>query len=121
MWLIGCQLVGEVLVRLADAPLPGPVVGMVVLLVLLRVRRSGDDATVVRAADGLLRHLQLLFVPAGVGVVVYLGTLRDHAVPVAAALLVSWLAGLVVVGWATVLLERVGAGRAEADLAVRGR
>jgi len=110
-WLLACQLVGEVLVRLTDAPVPGPVVGMVVLFVLLRTRGSGDDATVVRAADGLLRHLQLFFVPAGVGVVVYLARIRDDAVPIVAALLVSWGAGLAVVGWTTTLLERVGSRR----------
>ena len=110
-WLLGCQLVGEVLVRLTDAPVPGPVVGMVVLFVLLQVRRAGDDATVVRAATGLLRHLQLLFVPAGVGVVVYLGTIRDQALPLLAGLVVSWALGLAVVGWTTVALERIGARR----------
>ncbi|MGZ4464344.1 MAG: CidA/LrgA family protein [Nocardioides sp.] len=110
-WLLGCQLVGEVLVRLTGVPLPGPVVGMVLLFVLLRVRRVGDDATVVRAADGLLRHLQLLFVPAGVGVVAYATTIRDHALPLVVALVVSWLLGLAVVGWTTVALERLGARR----------
>ncbi len=107
-WLLGCQLVGEVIVRLTDAPVPGPVVGMVVLFLLLRVRRSGDEATVVRAADGLLRHLQLLFVPAGVGVVVYLATIRDNALPFAVALLGAWLVGLAVVAHSTLLLERIG-------------
>lgn len=114
MWLIGCQLVGEVLVRLLDLPVPGPVVGMVALFVLLQLRRSGDDATVVRAADGLLEHLQLFFIPAGVGVVVYLGTVRDDAVPIVGAMLASWLVGLVVVAGLTVGLERVlakGPGR----------
>lgn len=110
-WLLGCQLVGEVLVRATDAPVPGPVVGMVLLFVLLQVRRAGDDATVVRAADGLLRHLQLLFVPAGVGIVVYLGTIRDHAVPIVVALLVSWLLGLAAVAWSTVALGRLAARR----------
>lgn len=110
-WLLGCQLVGEVLVRLTDAPIPGPVVGMVVLFVLLQVRRADDDATVVRAAHGLLRHLQLLFVPAGVGVVVYLSAIRHDAALIAVALVVSWVAGLAVVGWSTVLLERLGARR----------
>lgn len=107
-WLLGCQLVGELVVRLTDAPVPGPVVGMIVLFGLLRLRRSGDDATVVRAADGVLKHLQLLFVPAGVGVVVYLGTIRDHLLPIVVAVVGSWLAGLVVVGWTTQLLERIG-------------
>ena len=106
MWLLGCQLVGEVLVRLTGLPVPGPVVGMAVLLVLLQVRRAGDDATVVRAADGLLRHLQLLFVPAGVGVVAYVAVLREDALPITVAMLGSWLAGLLVVGWTARLLTR---------------
>jgi putative effector of murein hydrolase LrgA (UPF0299 family) len=110
-WLLACQLAGEVLVRLTDAPVPGPVVGMVLLFALLRVRRTGEDASVVRAADGLLRHLQLLFVPAGVGIVVYLATIRHDALPIAVALVGSWATGLAVVGWTTVLLERALARR----------
>lgn len=107
MWLIGCQLVGEVVVRALDVPVPGPIVGMVVLFVLLQLRRSGDEATVVRAADGLLEHLQLFFIPAGVGVVVYLAAIRDDAVPIVGAMLISWLVGLVVVAGLTVGLERL--------------
>jgi len=107
MWLIGCQLAGEVIVRLADVSVPGPVVGMLVLFVLLQLRRSGDDATVVRAADGLLKHLQLLFIPAGVGVIVYLDTIRDNAVPIVGAMLVSWFLGLALVAWTVVALERL--------------
>ena len=107
MWLIGCQLVGEVIVRSTDMPIPGPVVGMVVLFVLLQLRRSGDDATVVRAADGLLEHLQLLFIPAGVGVIVYLDTIRDNAVPILGGMLVSWFVGLALVAWTVVALERL--------------
>ncbi|GGO72660.1 CidA/LrgA family protein [Nocardioides deserti] len=109
-WLVVCQLVGEVLVHLTDAPLPGPVVGMVVLLLALEVRRrrghDTDRDPAVRAADGLLRHLQLLFVPAGVGVVAYLGAIRDDAVPIVVAVAGSWVLGIVVIGWTTRLLER---------------
>jgi len=107
MWLMACQLVGEVVVRLLDVPVPGPVVGMAVLFVLLQLRRSGDDATVVRAADGLLKHLQLLFIPAGVGVIVYLDAIRDNAAPIVGAMLVSWFLGLALVAWTVVALERL--------------
>lgn len=107
MWLMACQLIGEVIVRLLDVPVPGPVVGIVVLFGLLQLRRSGDEATVVRAADGLLQHLQLLFIPAGVGVIVYLDAIRDNAVPIAGAMLVSWFVGLAVVAWTVVALERL--------------
>lgn len=95
--LLTCQLAGEVLVTLIDLPLPGPVVGFALLFVLLQLRAVADDGAVVSAGDGLLTHLQLLFVPAGVGVVVYLGLLRDEAVPLAVGLVGSWLAGLLVV------------------------
>lgn len=65
----------------------------------------------VRAADGLLRHLQLLFVPAGVGVVAYVSTIRQDALTIAVAVVVAWFAGLAVVGWGTTLLERLGQPR----------
>ena len=104
--LLGCQLVGEFVVRLLDLPVPGPVAGMVVLLVLLQVREPGPDDGVVKVADGLLKHLQLLFVPAGVGVVQYLSVIGASAVPLVVGLLVSWFAALVTtVAVALVLLR----------------
>ncbi|WP_109510182.1 CidA/LrgA family protein [Nocardioides speluncae] len=106
LWLLACQLAGEVVVRALDLQLPGPVVGMALLFVLLRWRRPSDESPTIRAADALLRHLQLLFVPAGVGVVTYLTLLREDALPIAAGLLVSWLAGLVTVAGLVVLLRR---------------
>lgn len=105
-WLLGCQLVGEVVVRSTGLPVPGPVVGMVVLLAVLQVRRPAPDHAVPRTADAVLRHLQLLFVPAGAGVVAYLALIRADAVPILVALAGSWLLGLAVVGWSVTLLAR---------------
>lgn len=105
-WLLGCQVVGEVVVRLTGLPVPGPVVGMALLFVVLTVRRPAAGAGVFTAADALLRHLQLLFVPAGVGVVAYLAVLRADAVPVLGALVGSWLIGLVVAGGLVELMAR---------------
>lgn len=118
-WLVGFQLLGELVVRLGDLPVPGPVVGMLLLFVFLRLRRYDDEASVVRAGSALLRHLQLFFVPAGVGVVAYLGVLGRDAVPIAVAMLGSWLLGLVVVGWTAVGLERL-LGRPRDDLPAGG-
>jgi len=107
LWLLGCQLVGEVVVRLLDVTVPGPVVGMVLLLAVLRVRHLDDEHPVVVTGTRLLDHLQLLFVPAGVGVVAYAALLRDHAAGLTLALVGSWLAGLlVVVGTITLLARR---------------
>lgn len=106
-WLVAFQVLGEVVVRVLDVTVPGPVAGMLLLFVFLRLRRYGDDGAIVRAGTALLRHLQLFFVPAGVGIVVYLAVLRDHALPIASAVLGSWLLGLVVVAWTAVGLERL--------------
>lgn len=107
--LLLCQLVGDFTVRTLGIPIPGPVVGMVLLLIYLQVRRPGPAAGVVRAADLLLRHLQLLFIPAGAGVVVYLSLLAQSWLPVIGGLVFSWLAVMVVtagVGVGTLRLEQ---------------
>jgi putative effector of murein hydrolase LrgA (UPF0299 family) len=77
--LLVCQLAGEAVVRLASLPIPGPVVGMILLFVLLLTRKSVAPA-LGDTADGLLRHLSLLFVPAGVGVVQHLDRLGADGV-----------------------------------------
>ncbi|MCX6400315.1 MAG: CidA/LrgA family protein [Propionibacteriales bacterium] len=106
-WLVAFQLLGELVARVADLPVPGPVVGMLLLFCFLRLRRYDDAGSIVRAGSALLRHLQLFFVPAGVGVVVYLGLIGREALPIGVAMLGSWLLGLAVVGWTAVALERL--------------
>lgn len=100
--LLVCQLAGEVVSRGFGLPVPGPVLGLVLLVIGLGVwGRGRDDAAVAssavaRVSNGLLAHLALLFVPAGVGVVEYGGLLKAEALPLAAALLGSTAITLVV-------------------------
>ncbi len=103
--LVLCQFAGEVLARGLDLPLPGPVVGLLILLGLL-VWRGGPDQAMRDTSGGLLRHLSLLFVPAGVGVVTQLDALRDDWLAIAGALLVSTALALVVTGWVMQRLSR---------------
>jgi holin-like protein len=93
--LLLCQLAGEFVVTALGAPVPGPVVGMVILFIALRIRRPTSRSSVVKAADGLLGHLQLLFIPAGAGVVAYLPLLGDAWLPIVGGLVIAWLAALV--------------------------
>ncbi len=93
--LLACQLLGEALVRLVDLPVPGPVLGLVFLLVLLALRRSVPK-DLETTAGGLLKHLSLLFVPAGVGVLQHLARIQAEWLAIAAALLVSSVATIVV-------------------------
>lgn len=87
-------------------PVPGPVIGMAVLLLVLVVRRTPEDSPVHAAADALLPHLQLMFVPAGVGLVAYGAVLREDGPAIAVALVGSWLLALAAVGWTAQLLTR---------------
>ena len=107
LWLLGCQLVGTAIVDVTGIPLPGPVLGMLLLFIVLVVRRrGGEDDPIIQVGDYFLSHLQLFFIPAGVGVIVYLAIIREAALPIAVALLGSWLLGLVTVGWVLSLFLR---------------
>lgn len=108
--LFVCQLVGEVVVRTLDLSLPGPILGMVLLLVVLQVRRPHAKSGLVRAPSTLLKYLPLLYVPAGVGVIAHLSRLRADALPIVGGLLVSWAAALVATaGVAALTLRLTGA------------
>lgn len=86
--LLGCQLVGELFARVARLPLPGPVAGAVLLLLILRIRPDLADR-IRPVGNALLAHLSLLFVPAGTGVLVHFGRVRAEWIPIAAVLLLS--------------------------------
>ncbi len=93
--LLVYQLVGEVVVVALQLPIPGPVIGMAMLFVTLIVRGAVTD-DLRETAGGLLRHLSLLFVPAGVGVMAHLGRLSDEWWPIAVSLVVSTLVTIAV-------------------------
>ena len=79
------QLVGEVAVRYFGWPVPGPVVGMLLLFLTLLVRKA-EGRGLSAAANGVLNHLPLLFVPAGVGVITHFETIADDWVPMLLAI-----------------------------------
>ena len=107
--LLACQLLGEVVVRWASLPVPGPVVGLALLLVALALRPTWVDA-IKPTAQGLLQHLSLLFVPAGVGVMQHLQRLGNEALAIGVALVVSTFVGLAVSAWVMIwLMRRQGA------------
>jgi holin-like protein len=82
------QLIGEVLSFGLRAPIPGPVFGMSLLVGYLLLR-PGEAETLRPTAQELLRHLSLLFVPAGVGVMLYLDTVKKEWLPISLSLIAS--------------------------------
>jgi len=97
MVLLLCQLAGTIIQQASGLPVPGPVLGLVMLLVYL-IRTGGPSPHLRDTANGFLKNLGLLFVPAGVGVVTELKELRDNALAISMGIVVSTLLGLVVTG-----------------------
>ncbi|MBI4997332.1 MAG: CidA/LrgA family protein [Rhodocyclales bacterium] len=104
------QLVGEVLVQFFALPVPGPVIGMALLFTAL-VIRDGVPDKLRTTANNLLQHLSLLFVPAGVGVMVHFARLGDEWPAIVAALLVSTFVTLGVTGLVLCAFLKRGKGQ----------
>jgi len=100
------QLLGEVVARGLDLPVPGPVLGMLFLFLTL-AWRGGPGSDLQGTSQGLLQHLSLLFVPAGTGIMVHLHRVGDEWLPLLLSLLVSTVATLVV----TALVMKLTMGR----------
>ena len=86
--LLVYQLVGEVLVQFFALPVPGPVLGMFLLFLSLWVKRSIPEE-LHTTANTILQHLSLLFVPAGVGVMVHFARVSGEVVPIVVSILAS--------------------------------
>ena len=83
-----CQLLGELFVTVLGLPFPGPVGGMVLLFVGLLVR-GGIPDDLGASADALIGNLSLLFVPAGVGVMLHARLIGHDWLPISVALVLS--------------------------------
>jgi holin-like protein len=82
------QGLGELITHFLLPLIPGPVIGLILLLGFLALRKS-VNASLDEVAIAFSRHFGLLFVPAAVGVVMFWPHLRAHAVAIAAALVLS--------------------------------
>ncbi|HSD20898.1 MAG TPA: CidA/LrgA family protein [Anaeromyxobacter sp.] len=106
--LLVFQLAGEVLTRLVGLPVPGPVLGMLLLLLALELRLPGEEH-LSAVSSGLLSSLSLLFVPAGVGIMLHAPRLAAEWRALVGGLLVSTVAAIAVTGWIADRLLRRGA------------
>lgn len=91
IWLLGYQFVGEVLARSLGLPVPGAVIGMLLLFVTLLLRQEVPSA-LRHNVPTLMTHMSLLFIPAGVGILAFWPLLSAHPLAMSAVLLLSTLA-----------------------------
>ncbi|MCL7938993.1 CidA/LrgA family protein [Halomonas sp. ATCH28] len=115
--LLACQFAGELVARGLTLPIPGPVIGMVILLGALMIRGKVPSSLRL-TGEGLLRYLTLLFVPAGVGLMVHFELIGADLWPIAVTLVASTAVTLAVTAW---VLERLQQGHARRNDRPRGR
>ena len=103
--LLACQLAGEAIAAASGAPLPGPVIGLALLLIALIL-----SPTLMRwlreTATGLVAHLSLLFVPASVGLIQHAARIQAEWLPILAAIFVSTIASIAVAALVFALTAR---------------
>lgn len=107
--IILCQLLGETIVFLSGMPIPGAVVGMVILFFWLVIKR--DISISLERVSGILhRYLALLFVPAGVGIINNADFLRQWWAPFTASI----IAGTVItIAITAVVMQKMNANTKE--------
>lgn len=104
------QLLGEISVRLLNLPVPGPVAGLLYLLIALLLfnrLRLNTPSALEQSSLTLLNHLSLLFVPAGVGVMVHFERLQQEWLPIALALMFGVLITMATTALSMKLLVRL--------------
>ena len=107
--LLAFQLLGEVIARLSGLPVPGPVIGMT-LLFLAWPALGKLQERLGSVADTLLANFGLLFVPAGVGVMLHAGLIALWWAPLLAAVAISSAVTMLFGAW---LFQRLRRGRGE--------
>jgi holin-like protein len=108
--LLAYQLAGELIARSTGAPVPGPVIGMALLFATFAVRGRVEEPLRETSAV-MLKHLAILFVPAGVGIVQQLGRLGEEA----GALAVTLVGSTVLTLWAAAATFRLVCRWTESD------
>ena len=102
-WLIVFQLLGTGLNVWLLPFVPGPIIGMLLLLILLCLR-GGVSESLDQAASGLLRYLPLLLVPPAAGVMLYGEELAAGWAAILVTMILSFLLTLPFCGW---LMQRL--------------
>ena len=98
------QLIGELFQKFFGLSIPGPVIGLVLLLLTLLSIQKRERAVPIKedlynSAEILLNYLPLLFIPVGVGVVMHLSLLEDNLASVVLVIILGTLLTLALTGY----------------------
>ena len=97
-WLVAFQLAGTALNVLFFPVIPGPIIGLGMLIIYLMLRGRVDEP-INEAAASLLRYLPLLLVPPAIGVMAHVADIQADFWAIAGALLISLVVSMVFIGW----------------------
>lgn len=103
--ILGAQLAGEITQRITGIAIPGPVLGLIFLLILL-IARGGPWGTFEANARGLLQYFPVLFVPAGAGIAAHFKLIEAEWIPIVASLVGSSIVAILVTAWTMRTVER---------------
>ncbi len=95
IWLLAYQFIGEVIARSLGWPVPGAVLGMLLLFITLCARR-GVPAALRDNIPRLMTHMSLLFIPAGVGILAFWPMLSAHPLSLPLVLVVATLSTFII-------------------------
>ena len=109
--LLLCQLAGESVVRALDMPVPGPVLGTVLMLAFLALRKRVPES-LDKTSHDLLANFSLLFVPAGAGIILHVQRLEAEAMALLTALVVSTALTIAVAALVFVGVDRLMGNKA---------
>lgn len=91
--LLVFQFIGESITALFSLLIPGPVIGMVLLLIFLLIRKSSFES-LDNTVNFFLKYLPLLFIPAAMGVITQFDVLSREFLPIFLATFVGTLIAL---------------------------
>ena len=105
------QLIGELVQKVLELNIPGPVIGLILLLTSLILSKKYDHKSIknqkinlINSAENLVHYIPLFFLPVGVGVVMHLSFLEGSLVKVLFIIVFGTLITLAITG---LLMEKL--------------
>lgn len=89
--VLAAAFVGDVLARVSGLPIPGPALGMAILMLFIALG-GGRNAEVETLFDRIAPHMSIVFIPPAAGFISSLDLIAQH-----------WLSVVVAVGVGTIL------------------